>query len=873
MPGAIEATEKAIPQESGFPRRGPTVEGLLYFLILVLAVASRFALLDSQAMHHDEGIHALGGWNIYQGTGYVHNAVYHGPFIYHAGALSFSLFGDSDITARLPGVLFGIGTVMLPALLRRYIGRWGALLASTLLLISPTFLYFARFDRNDVFGGFWSLFLFVCIVRYLGERRNGWLYGAALASCLHFCTKETAYITAAIFLLFLGGRLIWQRFGLPSLFLLFGLLPAGLEDLWKSVVGRPVPLPSFSLGPLTLSLLGWIPLLLSLLGVFGLLGWCWIEGWRSGRASPTLDLLVVLGTTVLPLLSAIPLDLMVRLRHLPPIDYESGAVVPSYAVTLGLLAIGGMFALSALIGLLWDARRWLVVAGLFWGIFFLLHTSFFGSMTGWATGLVQALGFWMSQQTEKRIHVGPQYYLFLIPVYETVSFLFGSLGLVAHLGRELSRPSLRERPQGPGEWDPPAAPLGAPLGPAMGLLAWWAPLGLLVYSLAGEQVPWLNVHPTLPFVLLAAAWVGQVAAWEGRYPTAGARTGAASALVVAGAAGLLAWSGWPLVREAWRALREMGGGVARTQVALLLAWAIGALLLLGAVWVLAGAAGARSELPFLVLGGVGAAAVGVLGSVLSFQKAYGQWGWLYLPLGLVAGLAIARTILLGRAALRSAVLLPFAILCACSVSSAWRLTYILNDTPVEMLVYVQSSSDVQWVMEELRALSTLTTGGTEMPFLYDSEVAWPLEWYFRNYTQKWYKPTIAPPFERPVEEAGMALVYRSYGESEDSAKAYLEGKFYAFRYYAFNWWFPEEVMRSPRAFVRWAAPQLLPAQQEATWWDVLRALGTASGQMKVWRYYLFREPPAPLGAREFAVYVRRDLLAPLEWVSDALPRR
>lgn len=854
-------------------RPGPTVETVLYVVILILAAASRFAVLDSQAMHHDEGIHAIGGWNIYQGAGYVHNAVYHGPFIYHAGALSFTLFGDSDITARLPGVLFGIGTVMLPVLLRRYIGRWGALLASLLLLISPTFLYFARFDRNDVFGGFWSLFLFICIVRYLGERRDGWLYGAVLASCLHFCAKETAYITAAIFLLFLAGRLIWQRFGLPSLLLLFGLLPAGLEDLWKALSGRPLPLPSFTVGPLTMSILGWVPMLLAVLGAFGLLAWCWVEGWRTRRTSPTLDLLVVLGTTVLPLLSAIPLDFLVRLRGLPPIDYESGAVVPSYAVMLGLLAIGGMFALSALIGLLWDARRWLVAAGLFWGIFFLLHTSFFGSMTGWATGLVQALGFWMSQQTEKRIHIGPQYYLFLIPVYETVSFLFGGAGLVAHLWKELTRSPVHEKARGPGEWDPPAAPLGAPTGPALGLLAWWAPLGLVVYSLAGEQVPWLNVHPTLPFVLLAAAWVGRAIAWKPEGVPSRARTVAADALLLVGAAGLLAWAGRPLVREALLALREMGGGAARSHIALLMAYVVTAALFVGALWALRRTAGVQGEGLFLALGGVTAVAVGIQGSVLSYQKGTNLWPWLYVPLALFLALTAARAVLLGRVVFRSALLLLFALLCLCSVSAAWRLTYILNDTPVEMLVYVQTSSDVQWVMEELRVLSTLTTGGTEMPFLYDSEVAWPLEWYFRNYTQKWYKPTVAPPFERPVEEAGMALVYRSYGEQEDSAKAYLEGKFVAFRYYAFNWWFPEEVMRSPRAFLQWAAPHLLPGGRQATWWDVLRALGTASGQMKVWRYYFFREPPAPLGAREFAVYVRRDLLAPLEWVSDALPRR
>jgi len=920
---AMEATSVPppvpLPTTARTSRRGPTVETVLYLLLLVLAVASRFALLDAMAMHHDEGIHALGGWNILQGSGYVHSAVYHGPVIYHAEALGFYLFGDSDATSRVTLALCSVATVMLPALLRRYLGRWGALLASFLLLLSPSFLYFGRFGHPDAFGAFFTLLAFVCVVRYLGERRNGWLYGAVVATCLHFSSKPTAYLTTAIFLLFLGARLLWQRFGPKVFFLALGLLPAAAEDLWKLLLKKPFPLPPLHLGPLSMSPFSLLPLALAALAALGLLAWRWLEGWRKKQRSPSLDLVVVLGTMVLPLLSAIPLGLLVKLRGLPPIDYESGSVVPPYAVSLGLVAIGGTFALALLIGLLWDARRWLVAAGLFWGIFFLLHTSFFGNMTGWATGLIHALGFWVSQQGEKRIYVGPQYYTFLIPIYETVSFLFGTLGAIFFAWRGLTtfpRPRPLPSPPSPagegeggrgersgqgegnGEWDPPASPLAAPLGPATGLLAWWAPLAYLLYSLAGEQTPWLNVHPTLPFVLLAAAWVGHIIACRREKDLPRGRQRGADLALLVGAALLLAWVGRPLLQETLRAGR-LGGDMARTSLFTLLAWAISALLLLGAAY-LAFRGGRPGQLAFFSLGvtAMAMAAAGANGSSFTIaslmekarqaetnmlpadattlsmlQYAYRNWWTLYVPLGLLLLALLVRWVLLGRTALRSTALLLFAFLCAYSLSSAWRLTYINNDTPVEMLVYVQGSSDTQWAIAKLGALSTLTTGGKDAAFLYDGEVAWPLEWYFRNYTHKIYQPVIAGP---PVKDAIVAFVYND-SNHETVSKPYLEGRYVATRFYAFNWWFPFEGSYSARNVVEWLAPdtlsEILKNEPRITWRHALLSLARPSGQARMWRYFTFRDPPAPLGEREFALYVRKDLVAPLEWLEDTIPRR
>lgn len=839
--------------------KGPTVEMVLWAVLLLLAIATRFALLGAMALHHDEGIHARFGWDIYRGHGWTHDAVYHGPVIYHMEALGFFLFGDSDATSRVILAAFSVATTMLPFLLRRQLGRWGALLASFLFLISPSFLYFGRFGHPDVFGSFFTLLCFVGIVRYLADRKPGWLYTAAVATCMHFSAKPTAYIVTAIFLVYLAGRLLWERYDLHAFWPVLGLLPAAAESLWKAQAQESFPLEQIALGPLKLSALSLAALVLAGLGVLGMLAWRWYEGWGRDKPSPTMDLLVTLGTLVLPLLSAVPLNMLLALAKMEPLDYHTPDIAPQ-VVSRAVLAIGAMFAASAVIGLLWNRRRWAIAAGLFWGLFFLLHTSFFSSMTGWATGLVQALGFWLTQQEVKRIHVGPQYYLILMSVYEPVAFLFGWIGAAYFAWKGLARglvrrPPAEDEPAGP-------APLAAAPNAATGLLVLWAPLAFAMYSFAGEQVPWLNLHPTLPFILTTAAFLGRVVAHRPRRPTPEARRRWADRLLLLAGAGLLLWAGRPLLAAGGSDLPTWLGRIS---------WTISAALLLALAYLAFGSRDkSPGEAPFLLLGGaaLGMAVIGA--NLLSYSQAYEDWRLLYVPLGILLAATIARVVLLGKIALRSAALLICALLCTYGAASAFRLTYRNNDTPVEMLVYVQSGSDVQWAMDKMATLSTLTTGGRDMVFLYDADVAWPFEWYLRNYTKKVYQPTIAGP---PAADVTMAFVYR---DKDNTSKPYLESRFYPIRYYIFNWWFPEDTYRSVRTLVERLAPETIPEQGldgQLGLGDALRAIFSYPGQARAWRFYMFREILSPLGAREFALYVRRDLVLPLRLLEPSIPRR
>src|SRR5512139_2838629 len=92
----------------------------LLIAILLLSLFTRLWDLSYRAWNHDEAIHTDWSWNLYTGRGYQHNPIYHGPLLYHVTALTFFLFGDNDVTGRLPNALFGMILVALPYFFRKW---------------------------------------------------------------------------------------------------------------------------------------------------------------------------------------------------------------------------------------------------------------------------------------------------------------------------------------------------------------------------------------------------------------------------------------------------------------------------------------------------------------------------------------------------------------------------------------------------------------------------------------------------------------------------------------------------------------------------------------------------------------------------------
>ena len=176
-----------------------------YLLLVAIALVMRLWDLGSAAITHDESLHAMYSWYLYQDwpQGYEHMPMMHGPFQFFGTAVNFFLFGDSDFTARLLPALFGAALVALLYFLRRQLGRWGSLAVAIFLAFSPTLLYFSRYARTDIYIAFLTLLLVIFMWRYFEQRKARYLYFSAAALSLSFCTKEVSYLTVAIFASFL----------------------------------------------------------------------------------------------------------------------------------------------------------------------------------------------------------------------------------------------------------------------------------------------------------------------------------------------------------------------------------------------------------------------------------------------------------------------------------------------------------------------------------------------------------------------------------------------------------------------------------------------------------------------------------------------
>src|SRR5512142_167974 len=160
------------------PAKLLTIENLLVALIIILAILSRFTMLGERVMSHYEVNHVVPSYDLYQGRGYHHDPVTHGPFQFHIVALSYFLFGDSDFSSRIPAATFSVAAIIfLLFAYRRYLGRSGALIAGALFLISPFMLFYGRYTRNEGYIELIGVALLYGILRYLekGDRAGMFL--------------------------------------------------------------------------------------------------------------------------------------------------------------------------------------------------------------------------------------------------------------------------------------------------------------------------------------------------------------------------------------------------------------------------------------------------------------------------------------------------------------------------------------------------------------------------------------------------------------------------------------------------------------------------------------------------------------------------
>ncbi len=419
---------------------------ILVFLIIILFMAvSRLYDLGVRVMSHDESLHVYYSWLYSIGQGYQHTPTTHGPLQFHILAFVYLLFGDSDFTARLPYAIASILTVVLIWKWRRYLGRIGMLVAAGMTLISPFMLYYGRYARNEAYIALLGVLMLYAILRYLETGNKRHLLLLTIATALHFTVKETAFIYSAQAMIFLAFYLFlrvshspWNNKKLYNSFIWIlsaGILLAGLA-VGFSIFNHPqaisdstqtsAPLApgspatiaaSTNSFPLETILIVFATLLIITAIVLLITGY----GWKKLRIERSFDMLIIIGTFVLPQLSALP----VKALGWNPLDYAfswpgwnlSALWAQGPVKTASILLL--LVIISIAVGTLWDWKRWLVNAAIFWGIYIVFYTSIFSNWPGLATGLVGSLGYWLAQQGVQRGGQPWYYYILIqIPIYE-----------------------------------------------------------------------------------------------------------------------------------------------------------------------------------------------------------------------------------------------------------------------------------------------------------------------------------------------------------------------------------------------------------------------------------------------------------------------
>ncbi len=700
---------------------GITNEIVIFVGIILFAFITRFYMLEPRVMSHDESLHTYYSWRLYRGLGYEHSPMMHGPLQFHMVALTYFLFGANDFTSRIPAVLFSIATVFMVWYWRRYLGKWGALIAGFLLVISPYMLYYGRYVRNESFVGFSGILMLYAMLRHLEVGGKKYLLLLAGALCLHFTTKETSFIYTAEALIYLAVYFIAQvtrrpwkgaekdyRFfiitlgiavlfvGLTAGYILYtrdaGTI-SGTETVAPSNPGAEVspltPPETASVSPTLIFAL--ITLIVIAVAVFFLIrGYTW-ERIRKDRA---FDMLMVSGTIVLPMLSPFLIKWTERWTHVA-IPAEANEVQAMLADPKSIYIIGGflvfMFIVSAVIGLIWNREFWWKTALLFWVPYTIFYTTIFTNSNGFFTGSIGSLGYWLVQQGVQRGSQPWYYYVLVqIPIYEFLPAIGLILALVLGLRRKpISRieedvidhdveiTALLET-----EEKDIAASEEKNFPNTFSLLLWWSIISVIAFSFAGERMPWLTYHMAWPMIMITGWALGRIidtTDWtklkEQRVPL----TMAALAIFVVSSMGMILALNGPTPPFQGKELAQLQ--------------ATNAFLLPMVVTLLS--------------------AVGV---VYFFQS------WTFKEMRHVFTLVV------------------FSFLAVLTARAAFRASYITYDQATEFLVYAHGATGIKEIINQATEISERTTGGMNVSLAYDTNgdtgVSWPFVWYLRDFTNQ-----------------------------------------------------------------------------------------------------------------------------------------
>lgn len=477
--------------------RNRSVEQWGYAAVFLLGAFLRFWQLGAKPLHHDESLHAYFSLMFLENpSSYVYDPLLHGPFQFHIIPIFYILGkilglpgnGANDFTVRILPALMGTGMLLIPWLLREPLGKWGAFAMAVLLAVSPSFVYYSRFVRDDIYVACFTLLTAAAVIQYTQTRQTRWLLISIASIVLSYTAMENTLFVIGIFGAYLIALLIWD----------LG------EFLGKTVFSRYFAPRDQSLAGRILTI-GPFALLMAGLGLIGLKS--------LSSLSATINQLAAAHTGATD-----PLNPDVTIQR-----YESFAVILLVLVSLAVCigSIGMLIinfqnqqdpftpsqntrlrrifnpqnypVVSAMLNISWMqwflmyVTAWICFVAFFWVIpanIYSFSAWGQGFTTGVGKGMLQGVYYWLEQQHVARGGQPWYYYLVLIPLYEQAILVFGLAGLVM----SLIKPNKFRL-----------------------FLVWWFIATLILYSWAGEKMPWLVVHILLPLAALAGVAINWLA--------------------------------------------------------------------------------------------------------------------------------------------------------------------------------------------------------------------------------------------------------------------------------------------------------------------------------------------------------------------------
>lgn len=458
-----------------------THEFFLILTLLFLAFLLRLYDLDLRPLHHDESLHSFYSWVLAEGGGYSHTPMMHGPLQFQFNALIFRIFGDSEFTSRLLYASIGSIIVIMPFWLKPYMSKFSIVLASIMLTISPSLLYFSRFSRNDILMAFLIMGLIICLWKFIYEGRSKYIYLASAILALSMGTKESSFLIIAILGFYLTFVVVQKN--LPPILAranTYGQNPFNgiwliIKEVFKASRTNYNP-SDFSRQTKFLIILIIVCLpqwssLFSVLQDTAIFSWTGIILSQDYTSPNVGNPLGTIGHIVAILIFISLLILSIAIGVLSKWNIWFRAIILFYIIWISIFSniIWIILYSIPIMNFSFDTTGKEMIN---------LATANIGS------GSWRQLSYWISQQEVARGSQPWYYYFIITPIYEYLPFIFSFFASIYYYFNRKNPFSI--------------------------FLVYWVLSTFLIFIFVSEKMPWLLVNITLPMILLSSQFLGDI---------------------------------------------------------------------------------------------------------------------------------------------------------------------------------------------------------------------------------------------------------------------------------------------------------------------------------------------------------------------------